>query len=190
MVLVGSERGEPGKSNSVRPQPLRIDPQLLDICQTLQDASGLLDITGQNLYNYNVALATTTKRCSILEQAYNEERRIRIDCARAYENLHAQYERAVSDLHRTTSKCSSVEQELKDALESVENEKAKIKQETEQALFNAADQIHDVQRKFDELKQIHQASMTRAGPSDDQGGTLKTANSTGSRQQGEAARKA
>jgi hypothetical protein len=91
---------------------------------------------------------------------------------------------AKEQLEARIMKLEDEKAKMKDDNVKMKDENAKMKDENEQALRNAVDHIHDVQRKFEALEQAYQASMTQAEPSSDQGGTPKATNSRGLRLRG------
>ncbi|EXJ56220.1 uncharacterized protein A1O5_12676 [Cladophialophora psammophila CBS 110553] len=92
--------------------------------------------TARSIFSGFSDYATTHKT---YENAYHQERKTRMECARAYGDLHDQHNRAISDLHGMHKKYQSLHEQLETTQEVVQTLESAIQKQ--QPVVNANDAI-------------------------------------------------
>ena len=119
------------------PQTTPVDEKLMDAEQTLCDMSAILESARLTVADCRAENAASSKRCTQLMNAYNEEYRTRFECAQAYASLFAQHQTAMSDLQIMDDKCQFLHQELKTVQEAADCRDSEV-QRRQQALEDKA----------------------------------------------------
>ncbi|KKY22691.1 hypothetical protein UCRPC4_g03194 [Phaeomoniella chlamydospora] len=125
-AVIGSN--DRGPYSDVPFQPGAIVQQLVAVDQQLHDAFAIIEASRQGLYDCKGGLIALDEVCTVYEQGYNEERRYRIECARAYKDIHAAYKTMVNDYNGMGNKYRSLLEELKNTQEMVHGLESRVRE--------------------------------------------------------------
>lgn len=133
MVLIDQARQAPTPHNNAWPEDCRVDQQFIDLDGILYNMASMLGTARKKVSDFS----NNARQSQAYEHAYHEERKTRIECARAYEDLRGQHNSAIKDLHSMRRKCLTLHQELEKAQEAMHSLESAFRQQ--QSVHNIND---------------------------------------------------